>query len=309
MTFQRIQGSYPSSNGDNRIAYTVYLPEGEIKAILQIAHGMAEHFGRYEEFAGHMAEQGVLVCGNDHLGHGRTAENADDLGYFGGYKGWVHMVDDMHLLTRRIKETYGEMPYFLLGHSMGSLLSRAYLTCYGNELSGAILMGTSGKNKLTKLALPIVNTIGALKGERHRSLLIYSIAFGGFTKRYEKGASRLAWMSRDPAVLAAFKDDPKCNFVLTVAGFRDLMNVLTFVSRKEWAKEVPKGLPVYLVSGSMDPVGEYGKGVQHVYKDLLKARVKDLRMKLYPDARHEILNEPEKNTVYQDLQDWLIKHL
>jgi alpha-beta hydrolase superfamily lysophospholipase len=170
-------------------------------------------------------------------------------------------------------------------------------------------MGTSGKNNLTKAAMPLLDVIGALKGERHRSGLIYSLAFGNYTKRYKKGSNRLSWMSQDPLVLSAFIEDPKCDFILTVAGFRDLMSVLTFVSRKEWAKEVPKSLPIHLLSGDMDPVGDYGKGVQQVYKSLLNAKVTDLTMKLYPGVRHELLNEPSKETVSQDIIEWLEIHL
>lgn len=309
MTYHLFKGNFLSSTGEDSVAYTAYIPEGEIRAILQISHGMAEHFARYEGFSIFLAERGILVCGNDHLGHGETASSLENLGYFSKEKGWIHMVDDMHLLMLIMKEDYQETPYFIMGHSMGSLLTRAFLTTYGRELSGVILMGTSGKNNLTKAAMPIVNAVGALKGERHRSGLIHALAFGNYTKRYEKGSDRLAWMSQDPTILSAFRSDPKCNFVLTVAGFRDLMTVLSFVSRKKWAEEVPKNLPMYLVSGDMDPVGNYGKGVRQVYKNLLTAKGKDLSMKLYPGVRHELLNEPSKEIVSNDILGWLENHL
>lgn len=309
MTALIIHGTYPSSNGTDQVAYTVYQPEGEIRAILQIAHGMAEHFGRYKDFALFLAERGILVCGNDHLGHGETAKSEEDLGYFAKDKGWIHMVDDMARLTELVKKGNETKPTFLLGHSMGSLLSRAYLPIYGMQLSGAILMGTSGKNPLAQAAIPIVNAMGVLKGERYRSRLIYGLAFGGYTKRYEKGSDRLGWMSQDSAVLSDFRNDPKCNFILTVSGFRDLMQVLQFVSRKEWAKEVPPNLPIHLVSGRMDPVGDYGKGVEQVYEALREAKVDSLSMKFYEEDRHEVLNEPNKALVYQELLEWIQEHL
>lgn len=309
MVFSKRKGTFGSSNGIDDIAYSVYVPQEAPGAVLQIAHGMSEHFGRYEEFAGFLAERGIIVCGNDHLGHGGSVSSAENLGYFGNKKGWEYLVDDMHLLTMRIKKEFGAIPYFLLGHSLGSLLARAYLSKYGDELSGCIIMGTSDKNSKTVLGKPLMKAICRLKGEKYRSRLLYSIAFGNYNKRYKKGCSRLAWMSQDSQVLAQFKADPMCNFILTVAGFMDLTDVLLFVSRPEWAHEVPKEVPLYLVSGDMDPVGDYGKGVQQVYKALLEAKVKELSMKLYPDDRHEILNEPHKETVYRDILCWLEKYM
>jgi alpha-beta hydrolase superfamily lysophospholipase len=309
MMNEKGKGTYKGSNGLDTITYFFYKPKESPKAILQISHGMAEHMGRYQEFASFLAERGYLVCGNDHLGHGETSATIEDFGYFGKEKGWIHMVDDMHLLTVLMKKTFGDVPYFIIGNSMGSLLLRAYLTSYGHEISGAILMATSGRSSLAKVAMPLINLIGALKGQRHRSNLLYSVAFGNYTKMYEKGCNKLAWMSQDSKVLAAFEADSMCNFVFTVAGYRDLTEVLLFVSRPEWAQELPRNLPIYLISGSMDPVGEYGKGVQQVYKALLEAKIKDLSMKLYPDDRHEILNEPHKETVYQDIFSWMEKHL
>ncbi len=164
-----------SSNGGDSVSYQVYIPNRPPVGIVQIAHGMAEHIGRYKEIAGFLTENGFIVCGNDHLGHGNTASSHEDLGYFGEAKGWINMVDDLHLLTRIMKEKYGALPYFLLGHSMGSLLVRAYISCYGKNLSGAIIIGTSGKNASARIAMPLVDLIGKIKGERYRSRLIYSI--------------------------------------------------------------------------------------------------------------------------------------
>lgn len=309
MSFDKGTGSYKSCNGFDRIAYYLFIPEKTPKAILQIAHGMSEHFGRYSEFSGYLAQKGILVCGNDHLGHGRSVSRSEDLGYFGSENGWTHMVKDMYLLTKLIKESYPDIPYFLLGHSMGSLLARAYLPLYGDELTGVILMGTSGKNKKVKTAMPVLRIIRMLKGERHRSMFVYKLAFGSYNKSYPKGSSRLAWMSQDRQVLKAFREDPRCNFILTVAGFMDLLNVLEFVSGNQWARQVPKDLPVHLVSGDQDPVGDFGKGVHDVYKELMKEKVVNLSMKLYPNDRHELLNEPHKETVYQDLLHWIEKHI
>jgi len=307
--YTKERGSFSGSNGVDTVSYLTYTPEGEPKAIVQIAHGMAEHFGRYHAFAEYLVREGFVVCGNDHLGHGETAPGPEDFGYFGEKNGWINMMDDLHLLTLKMKQRYGDLPYFLIGHSMGSLLARAYLTYYGKELSGTVLIGTSGDNPAAKAALPLINLISSMKGDRHRSELIYYLAFGNYNKRYEKGSRKLAWMSQDNEVLDAFRADPKCNFILTVAGFRDLMKVLLYVSRKNWAAEVPQKLPVILLSGDMDPVGGFGEGTRQVFKQLQMAKIEDLSLKLYPGLRHEILNEPGKEQIYKDILEWLQKHI
>lgn len=299
---------FVSSNGVDTVACWSYVPERDPKAIVQIAHGMSEHSGRYHAFAEFLVENDILVCANDHLGHGDAAATPEDFGYFGKGNGWVHMTDDLYLLTKKMKEKYGDKPYFLIGHSMGSLLCRAYMSCYGQDLSGVVLIGTSGQNPKAKTFLPLVNLIGKIRGERHRSGFIHYMAFGNYNKKYEKGSSKLAWMSQDDEVLNAFRADPKCNFILTVAGFRDLIKLLVYVSRKDWASEVPAQLPVILLSGDMDPVGDYGEGTRQVFKQLQLAGLTDLSLKLYTGLRHELLNEPEKEQVYQDILQWLQKH-
>lgn len=306
--YTKEEGSFLSSNGNDVVYFQTYIPESEPKGIIQIAHGMAEHFGRYHNFAEYLVENGYIVCGNDHLGHGKTAAADDDLGYFGEKNGWVNMVDDLRLLTLDMKRKYGDLPYFLLGHSMGSLLARAYISCHGKDLTGAVLIGTSGENPAAKAALPLIRIITKLKGSRHRSNLIYTLAFGNYNRRYEKGSRKLAWMTQDNDNLDAFRADPKCNFVFTVSGFHNLMKLLIYVSRKDWAEEVPNELPIILLSGDLDPVGDFGEGTKQVFKQLQMAEVKDLALKLYPGLRHEILNEPGKEKIYKDILDWLKKY-
>jgi alpha-beta hydrolase superfamily lysophospholipase len=309
MSFKKEKGSYCSNNGIDTISYYTYIPKEPPKAVLQISHGLSEHFGRYDEFATNLVNQGFVVCGNDHLGHGRTSQASEDLGYFGEKHGWAHMVDDMYTLTHIIKGEYGNLPYFLLGYSLGSMLSRAYLTCYGKELSGAILVGVNGRNKKVITYRPFVKLLRRLHGDRHRSKLIYIIAFANYNKKYGSDCDRLMWMLRDPKALKEYRTDPLCNFMVTVAAFEDMMQLMYFVDRKEWASEVPKDLPLYLISGDMDPVGEYGKGVQQVYKELLNAGVKELSMKLYTDGHHDILKDLDKEIVYEDIVSWIRKHM
>lgn len=294
-------GTYKSGNGIDQVHYWYREPAGPPKGILQIAHGMAEHSGRYGHVADFFTGEGYVVCANDHLGHGKTASSPSDYGFFGKKPGWWTMVEDMAGLTLRMKEIFPGLPVFLQGHSMGSFLGRIYLTRYGTELAGAIFTGTSAGDPKAAMALPLTAAMTALRGHRFRSRLLYGIAFGKYNERYGANSDRLGWMSQDPAVLSAFRRDPACNFVLTVAGFRDMTHMVLFINRPEWPSEVPLGLPILLLSGENDPVGAYGEGVRRVYEALAAAGCTDVSMKLYPDTRHEILNEPVKMTALADI--------
>ncbi len=304
MTYQKITGSFKSSNGSDTIFYDLYRPERP-RALLQLSHGMCEYIGRYAPLADFLAREGFVVFGNDHLGHGRSAASEADYGYFGSSDGWRHMVEDLHLLNGLIRADFPGLPCFLLGHSMGSFLARAYLARYGSGLAGAIICGTSGGNPL----LPIGRALTALtirtKGERHRSPFIQKLMFGQYNCRYDDRETDFDWISRDREVVRQYMADARCQFVFTAAGFRDLLSLLTFVSSSDWPRLVPSTLPVLLISGDMDPVGDYGKGVQKVYDRLRKAGVADLRLRLYPGARHELLNETNREEVFADIRDWL----
>lgn len=310
------KAKFASSNGVNTIQYYVYHPEktegrglgeapDEPRAIVQISHGMCEFMERYEHFAEFLNEQGILVCGNDHLGHGASVDSPEDFGFFGEKDGWKCMVNDLHRLTVIMKERYPHTPYFLLGHSMGSFLARAYLSKYAYELSGALIVGTSGHNPALPAAFPITKAAILAKGKRYRSRRINDIAFGTYNVRFKPRRTEHDWLSRDEETVDTFEADPRCNFVFTLQGFWDLFSVLAFVSDKKWAQTVPVDLPVILLSGKMDPVGQYGKGVKEVHDRLALAGVKDLIIKLYSGCRHEILNETNRQTVYEDILKWI----
>lgn len=305
MAIEKQTKQFASSNGKDQVVYDIYLPERPAKGVLQVSHGMCEWFGRYEAFARFLAEQGFIVCGNDHLGHGRTAKSNADLGYFAPAQGWRYLVQDLAKLTDLLQPSYPDLPYFLLGHSMGSFLARAYLTEYGQRLSGAIIMGTSGKNPLAGLGILLLKLLKLAKGERHRSQFLQSIAFYDYNKRFQPQKSEHDWLSRDIDLVAQYEKEPWCNFIFTLSGFDDLFHMLQWVSRVEWSKEVPVDLPILLVSGEDDPVGNYGKGVLEVYQKLLQAGCTKVQQKLYPAARHELLNESNREEVYQDLLHWL----
>ena len=296
------QDTFLSSNGKDMVAYSVYEPQRP-RAVVQISHGMCEYMGRYDEFARFLCDKGFVVCGNDHLGHGQSAGTPDQRGYM-GKNGWRYMVEDVHILTGLIKKQYPALPYFLLGHSMGSFIARAYLSRYGRELAGAVIMGTSGGNPLSGLGIGVERILTRLYGPGHRSRLLQGMAFSAYNRRFP-GEGGSAWLTRDREITRKYDQDENCNFVFTTDGFDNLFHLLRFVSRKDWAGTVPKDLPLILLSGEDDPVGDYGRGVLKVNRRLKAAGISDLTCKLYPKGRHELLNETNRHEVYEDIAHWL----
>lgn len=300
---------YPSSDGKTHIACYVYEPLTPPRAILQISHGMCEYVERYEPFIAAMEKEGILVCGHDHLGHGKSLPEEGGLGYFSAQDAPLHLVEDLRTLRLKMAKDYPELPHFILGHSMGSFILRKYLTVYGEDLSGAVISGTSGKNPLSLPGLWLSQGLGMLKGEDYRSPLFNQIFFGSFQKPFKADGSPFAWLSRDKAVVEAYAKDPLCNFIFTLNGFQHLLEIMNEVTQPQWAQKVPTSLPLLLLSGEKDPVGAFGKGVRETYGHLAKTQRPDLTLKLYPEGRHEMLNEVNREEVYGDLLSWLNRRI
>lgn len=301
MTYNRDRITYPAADGKNTVVAYVYTPaEGEVDAVLQLCHGMCEYILRYEPLVEYLCAHGIAFAGNDHTGHGETAACAADLGYTSGAE---NMIRDTRFLTQMLKERFGEdVAFVFAGHSMGSFIARQYLAQYGREgIDAAIIIGTAGPGAPTGAGKALAKLIGALRGDRHRSKLLQSMAFGAYNKRYPKGSPAAAWITRDDALVARYMRDPFCNYRFTVRGYIDLFTLLGEVSDKRWAARMPKDLPILLMAGEQDPVGNYGHGVRTVYDRLLAAGVQEVELKLYPDDRHEIHNELDREVVYADL--------
>ncbi|MBR5782910.1 MAG: alpha/beta hydrolase [Clostridia bacterium] len=297
-----------SHNGEDTVQCYLEVPENPC-AIVQICHGMCEYYGRYENFRNALLRAGFAVCGHDHAGHGASARDKRRYGYFGKKDGYRVLVEDTHAVSIYVKEKLSGLPLFLMGHSMGSFVARDYISAYGEELAGVILMGTAGPNPALGAGLALAKSIRALKGEMHRSALIHKLAFGRYTSRIAEVDTGYEWISRDAEVIAKYAGDEQCTFIFTVAGFIDLFTLLGRVNYKKWADSVPKELPVLLISGKEDPVGDYGKGVDIVYDRLARAGVENTEEILYDDMRHEVLNEYGREQVEQDLILWLEKRL
>lgn len=302
-TYRKTEDAFLSHDGTHQIAYTVYTPTKPPHAIVQIAHGMAEHFGRYERFAAFLAEQGIVVCGNDHLGHGKSVADESEFGFFGEKDGVTHVIADMHTLYTKLRATYPRLPYILFGHSMGSFLAREYSTKYGEELAGAIYCGTSAGKQPLWLGKLVAKTVGLFCGKKHRSPLIAKLSMGGYDKRFENQPGN--WLTKDLAILERDGADNRLGFAFTAAGYYDLFSLLARVSDTEWANNIPRSLPVLLVSGCDDPVGDWGEGVRTVYERLRDVELCSLALKLYPGDRHEILNELDCEQVFVDILAWI----
>lgn len=297
------RSSFRSSDKAHDIAYYVVFPTGTVKGVVQIVHGLAEHSQRYNAFADFLADHGFVVCAEDHLGHGNSVNNADDYGYFSPNNGWQNVVKDMYKLMRIMKKNYPQEPYFIFGHSMGSLLVRAFLTKHSKGVDGAVLCATSGGQSGTEGLLTAVDLAKLIQGERYRSKLIDTLVFGSYNKQITERNSDFDWLSRDTASVAKYCNDKRCGFVMTLNGFENLGKLLWYVSNDKWYSTYPKELPTYLISGACDPVGDYGKGVLKVFNKL-NLNSCNVELKIYKDARHELLNELNKQEVYDDILDF-----
>ena len=300
--------TFKSSNGSDSITYYVYPPDTEPRGVLQVSHGMCEYLERYENLAEFLGQAGFVVCGNDHLGHGRTCP-PERLGYFATEDGWKYLVEDLYKLTGRIKQRYAGIPYFMLGHSMGSFILRQYLTQYSEGLSGAILCGTSGGLPIIKEGIMLAEYLKRTRGEFYRSKKLTTMVFGAYNRKYAEHNSDFDWLSRDEKVVQRYEKDANCNFIFTASGYKDLFLLLSEVSKKEWPYLLPKSLPILVMSGDMDPVGEFGEGVKKVYQSLQEAQITDLTLQLYSQARHELLNDSCAQEVMQDILHWMEKRL
>lgn len=294
-----------SSDRHTRIHGFWWRPDGEVKAVLQISHGMMEHIGRYDRFASWLAGRGVAVVGHDHLGHGKTG-NVSDLSYFADKKGAVFLVQDLFRITKVAELEYPGIPHILMGHSMGSFITRRYLTVYGDHLDGVIIMGTGGQPFWMAAAGKLVAvTTGAVMGKRYQSHLMQEMVLGSYNRAFRPNRTSSDWLSRDEAEVDRFLQDPYCNIPFTCQAYADLFNLLIDLGMERQFEAIPRKLPVLFVSGEQDPVGGFGKGVQRVYKSFADMGMKDVSIKLYPGARHEILNEINREAVYEDLWEWM----
>ncbi len=275
-------------------------------AALQIAHGMAEHSARYAHFAQFLAEKGFVVYANDHRGHGETAQNEEELGFFDKKNGWEKVIDDAHLLSQKIKQDFPNIPLFLLGHSMGSFIARHLISKYGNEYKGVVLSGTTGDpGAIAAVGKAIGKLFASFQGLKKKNKFLHDTGFAKFNTPFKPNRTDFDWLTRDEKIVDQYAADPKCGMTMSIGFILDLTDGLNYVNSPQAIENTPVELPVFLVAGEKDPVSDGGKGVIEVYEKFKKHGVKDLNIKLYADCRHEILNELNKNEIYNEIYNWM----
>ena len=298
---------FPSADGKNTIYAEIYTPKHAApKGIVQLAHGMIDYTGRYTALASFLCEHGFIFAGNHHLGHGKSVGTGEDFGFFAERDGYKYVLEDINSMNKYLHKTHPDLPVILLGHSMGSFISRLYVAEHPTAVSGLIIHGTGGPmGAILPLGKGVVKLIMLMRGRTHRSTFVKKLAFTGYNSHYPKEEGSSAWLTRDLAMVADRSTDEFTSFIFTVSAYLELFRMLGEANGKSWFESFPKGLRTLIMSGDEDPVGAYGKGPEYIYGKLSDAKVADLSLKLYPGARHELFNETNREEVFRDLIFWL----
>lgn len=308
MAIVRKEAYYHSSNGLNDIRALLWYDDVVNPiAVVQIAHGVGEHIGRYDEFARYLVKEGFVVCGNDHLGHGKSVMSEEELGYIDEDEGYRYMISDMNTLFRIMHKRYPALPYFMFGHSMGSLCARIYCTAFGEELTGAVFCATA---QLPLPAVMLEDAVDILMSKLPvfgESANIMTDIFARLTRKINKSEDKYSWLSRNTDNIERYKEDPLCGFPMKNAGTKNLVKLAIKASDPFWAEHLPSAFPVMLISGAKDPVGLNGRAVLAVADKLTEAGIVP-EVIMYPGDRHEILNEDDRCNVYKDVSTWM-KHV
>lgn len=303
---------FSSADKEHKINAVMWKPTGKAVGIIQIVHGMIEYIERYDEFAKYLNSLGFVVVGHDHLGHGYSINDKDDYGYVAKKHPDVVLIKDIHRLRRIITKKYPELPYFIMGHSMGSYLTRRYISKYGDNIRGAIIMGT-GEEKNSSLVggLALIELMALVKGWRYRSTFVRNLTYTKPYKKYSLDGSDKSnsWLTRDVEKVEKYYADERCSFTFTINGYKALLRTVYFDNKKKNIKKIPKDMAILFVSGAEDPVGGLGVGTTNVYEKFCQAGILEVRLKLYEDARHEPLNEINRDEVMTDIGEWLSRYV
>ncbi len=300
------QDFYYDSCGTGKIHACRWEPDGKPRGILQIVHGIAEYVGRYEEFADYLTGLGILVVGEDHMGHGKSGSTR---GYFTG--GWAAAVEDSYTLLKQMKAEYPELPYILFGHSMGSMMVRTMLQRYPDSgISGAVICGTCWMPVPVVLAgYTAAKVISALEGEKNPSPRLQKLTFGTYNQRVERPRTPYDWLNRDNRRVDAYVADPDCGFTASGGLTRDMLGGLLDSEKPKNLAKMNKSLPVFFIAGGDDPVGGYGDGVRQAAEAFRKAGMERVDLRIYPLCRHEILLEINREEIFEDIRQWIGKRL
>lgn len=308
MALVREEFFFPSHNGAEQV-YVQLWREDSLPPVglLQIIHGMCEYGDRYAELAQALVAHGFVVAVADTAGHGRTA-GPGRLGFLAEKRGDQVVVADAIQCGQLLRQRFPTLPFFLMGHSFGSMIARGYMARCPEGLQGVVLCGTAGRSPLAFFSRGLLRLVIALRGPRTRSQLLSRLAFWDYNRHFGRRTD-YEWLSKDTQRVDAYAADPLCNYTFTAAGFLDIANLLCAISARRWYRELPKALPCILLAGGMDPVGNYGKGVREVYRRMQAAGMQDVTLRLFADDRHELLNETDREQVIQEILQWLLRHL
>lgn len=297
--------AFVGSDDTTLYAYA-FLPPTPPRGILQIAHGMGEHSERYSDFAVYLNQAGFAVFANDHRGHGATAEHSGILGYFADKDGWELVVNDMRALSQIATARLPGLPVYLLGHSMGSLLARSYAQRFGKTLAGLILSSTTLSNSPLLITARLISRLESLRcGPTKPSQFLHDFTFNPFIKSVSPHRTDYDWLSRDQRVVDEYIADPWCGGVFTAGFYCDLADGLADICAKDSIAHIPKNLPVFIISGTNDPMSHMGRDTVRLAEMLMSAGLKDVSHHLYEGGRHELLNETNKAEVYRDIFNWI----
>ena len=300
--------TFLSANKVNTIYVRSRLPEGPVRATVQIIHGLAEYIDRYDEFMDYLAQAGFAVYGNDHIGHGNSVHE-NRWGYVGEQAGWSVMLTDILTLSEEVRSTHPNVPHFLFGHSMGSFLARSFLIKYPDLHDGCVICGTGHPARAVTMG---ARALAAMEIKRHSPGYYSEMLDGVMNKQYNGGYSNprtaFDWISSDPNRVDEYIADPKCGFVPTAGLLSEILKGIGFITSRRNIEKMRKDIPIYFISGADDPVGELSQGVIRAYKAFLKAGMKDVSLKLYPALRHEIMLEVDRDEVMTDVLNWLEEH-
>ncbi len=304
---------FKSTDGINTINSVIWYPDenkySRPVAIVQIVHGMMEHIGRYEGFAEYLNKKGIMVVGHDHLGHGSSVKSKDDFGYFTKEKQSEHLVDDTYRLTCIMKKKYPDVPYAVIGHSMGSFIVRRYISTYPDAVDCAVVMGTGNQADIMLYFGEFMSgMIRLIHGDRYRSSILDKIVFGPYNRKIKNPIAKNDWITTDADELKKYNNDEKCQFIFTANGFKGLFDTILFVKKKRNIKKIPKDFPVLLISGAQDPVGGYGRDVERLYNTYTKY-LNDVELKLYSACRHELFSSEMRQEAFKDVYEWLMSKL
>lgn len=293
------------SKGAGKIHGCRWTPEGEVKAVLQIIHGIAEFVERYDTFANFLNSQGILVVAEDHMGHGQSINGDGIQGYFHG--GWFTAVADSYQLLEDTRKEFPDVPYILFGHSMGSFFARTILCKYPDSgISAAIICGSGWQPAFALPALvKIIDGICKKNGEEKPNEKLQGMVFGSYNKKVEHIRTPFDWLTRDNTIVDAYIAHPLCGFTASAGLLREMMKGIHYIEQPAHLSSMKKDLPVFFIAGGDDPVGSYGKGIEKCVKEFKKAGMENVSCKIYPLCRHEILNEINKEEVYEDVYLWL----